>query len=332
MKVDALLLAQPAEVRARAEALAATGVDGVFTFEGPHDPFLPLAVAADLGVDTYTNVAIAFPRSPMHLAHLAWDLAAASTGRFSLGLGTQVRAHVERRYGSTWSNPIERMTEWIRAYRAISARWQEGGTLDFVGTFTTHTLMTPAFDPGPLPAGAPPVWIGALGPRMVELAVAEADGLLLHPFTSDRHLAEVTLPRLARARERAQRTDPLTVVCQAVVACTSDPSRAAALDDAARWLVAFYGSTPAYAPVLDAEGRGHLHPELRRLSRTGRWEEMAAMIDDDLLDGVVLRGDPAEVAARLRTRFDGVADRVALSTPGGIDDDDLAALVREVRA
>ena len=331
MKVDALLLAPPHEVRRRAEQLAATGVDGAFTFEGPHDPFLPLAVAADLGLDLYTNVAIAFPRSPMHLAHLAWDLGAASGGRFALGLGSQVRAHVERRYGAAWSSPIARMTEWIRAYRAIAARWQEGSTLEFSGAFTQHTLMTPAFDPGPLPGGAPPVWLGALGPRMVELAVAEADGLLLHPFTSDRHLAQVTLPRVEGARADAGRSTPLTLVGQAIVACASQPSQQAALDQAARWLVAFYGSTPAYAPVLDTEGRGHLHPELRRLSRLGRWEEMAAMVDDDLLDAVVLRGDPAQVGARLRHRFGGVADRVALSTPGGIDDEDLAALAIEVR-
>ncbi|MFN8016648.1 MAG: TIGR03617 family F420-dependent LLM class oxidoreductase [Acidimicrobiales bacterium] len=331
MKVDALLLAPPHEVRRRAEALAATGVDGAFTFEGPHDPFLPLAVAADLGLDLYTNVAIAFPRSPMHLAHLAWDLGAASGGRFALGLGSQVRAHVERRYGAAWSSPIARMTEWIRAYRAIAARWQEGSTLEFTGAFTQHTLMTPAFDPGPLPNGAPPVWLGALGPRMVELAVAEADGLLLHPFTSDRHLAEVTLPRVHGARHEAGRTTDLTVVGQAIVACASDPSRQAELDLAARWLVAFYGSTPAYAPVLDTEGCGHLHPELRRLSRLGRWEEMAAMVPDDLLDAVVLRGDPAAVGARIRQRFGSVADRVALSTPGGIDDPDLAALATEVR-
>jgi len=331
VKLDALLLAPPDQVRARAEALAATGVDGLFTFEGPHDPFLPLAMAADLGVDLYTNVAIAFPRSPMHLAHLAWDLAAASGGRFALGLGTQVKAHVERRYGSTWSAPAARMGEWVAALRAISARWQDGAPLAFEGEHTRHTLMTPAFDPGPLPGGPPPIWLGALGPRMVALATSAADGLLLHPFTSDRHLATVTRPAITAGLQAADRErDDLTLVGQAVVACTADPSRQADLDAAARWLVGFYGSTPAYAPVLETEGRGHLHPELRRRSREGRWEEMAAMVDDDLLDAVVLRGDPAEVARRLRDRFEGVTDRVALSTPGGIADDDLAALIREV--
>lgn len=332
MKVDALLMAPPAQVRDRAAALAATGVDGLFTFEGPHDVFLPLALAADLGVDLYTNVAIAFPRSPMHLAHLAWDLAAASGGRFSLGLGTQVQAHIERRYGARWSSPVDRMEEWVAALRAIFDRWQDGSELRFEGEHTRHTLMTPAFDPGPLPTGAPPIWLGALGPRMVALATRAADGLLVHPFTSDRHLAEVTLPRISDGLAAAERSpSELTVVGQAIVACTSDPAGQGALDVAARWMLGFYGSTPAYRPVLEVEGCEHLHPELRRLSRAGGWAEMAAMVPDDLLDAVVLRGSPEAVAERLVRRYGSVADRVALSTPGGIADEDLAALAAAVR-
>jgi probable F420-dependent oxidoreductase len=332
VKLDALLLAPPDQLAARAEELAATGIDGVFTFEGPHDVFFPLVAAAATGCDLYTNVAIAFPRSPMHLAHQAWDLSTMSGGRFSLGLGTQVKAHIERRYGSTWSAPVDRMGEWMDALRAIWARWQDGTPLAYEGQHTRHTLMTPAFDPGPLPGGPPPIWLGALGPKMVALATRAADGILVHPFTSDRHLAELTRPRIEAGLADAGRTpDQLTVVGQAILACTSDPAKQADLDVAARWMLGFYGSTPAYAPVLETEGKGHLHPELRRLSREGRWEEMAAMIDDDLLDAVVLRGDPAVVAARLEQRFAGFADRVALSTPGGIADEDLAALVVELR-
>lgn len=331
MKIDALLMAPPADVARRAEELAATGVDGLFTFEGPHDPFLPLALAASTGCDLYTNVAIAFPRSPMHLAHLAWDLGAQSDGRFALGLGTQIRAHIERRYGSTWSAPVDRMTEWVAAIRAIGDRWQSGTPLAFEGDHTRHTLMTPAFDPGPLASGPPPIWLGALGPKMIALATAAADGILIHPFTSDRHLAEVTAPRIDAGLAAAGRVPAdLTVVGQAIVACTSEPSTQADLDLAARWMIGFYGSTPAYAAVLETEGRADLHPELRRLSREGRWEEMAALVDDDLLDAVVLRGDPTQVAGRLAQRYGDRADRVALSTPGGIADADLAALVDEV--
>ncbi len=333
MLIDALLMAKPHEVSSRAEALAAAGVDGIFTFEGPHDVFLPLALAASTRCQIYTNVAIAFPRSPMHLAHTAWDLAELSSGRFALGLGTQIKAHVERRYGSTWSSPVSRMREWVEALRAIGNTWQNGEPLDYVGEHTSHTLMTPAFEPGALPSGPPPIWLGALGPAMTQLAITVADGILLHPFTSDRHFQEVTLSRICDGLEVADRPRvDLTVVGQAIVACATDRAAQADVDTAARWMIAFYGSTPAYAPVLEIEGRGSLHPELRALSREGRWDEMAALVDDDLLDAVVLRGDPAQVASRLVARFGHNVDRVALSTPGGITDETLTALVAEARA
>ncbi|MGB4102834.1 MAG: LLM class flavin-dependent oxidoreductase, partial [Candidatus Microthrix parvicella] len=180
--------------------------------------------------------------------------------------------------------------------------------------------------------GPPPIWLGALGPAMTRLATTVADGMLIHPFTSDRHLADVTLPRIRAGLEAAERPrSDLTVVGQAIVACATDPATQADADTAARWMIAFYGSTPAYVPVLETEGRGHLHPELRALSREGRWDEMAAMVDDDLLHAVVLRGDPAQVASRLVARFGYDFDRVALSTPGGITDEALSALVTETR-
>jgi probable F420-dependent oxidoreductase len=333
VELDTLLLAAPDAVEARAEALAATGVDGLFTFEGPHDVFLPLALAAHTGCHLYTNLAVAFPRSPMHLAHTGWDLARLTHGRFALGLGTQVQAHVERRYGATWSHPVARMSEWVAALRAIWATWQDGTPLDFRGEHTTHTLMTPAFDPGPLEGGAPPIWLGALGPRMTALAATVADGLLVHPFTTDRHLAEVTLPRVAGALAAAGRPRPeLTVVGQAIVACGLDADQQRDADAGARWLVGFYGSTPAYRPVLDTEGRGDLQPQLRQLSRQGGWDEMAALVDDDLLEAVVVRGDPAAVARRLHHRFAGQVERVAFYAPGGITDEALAAVVAELRA
>ncbi len=304
MQIDTLLLAPPAQVRERADALAATGVDGLFTFEGPHDVFLPLALAAETGAFVYSNIAVAFPRSPVHLAHTAWDLQALSGGRAALGLGTQVRAHIERRYGSTWSHPAACMREWIGA-----------------------------IDPGPVAGGRPPIWMGALGPRMTELALNKADGLLTHPFTSDRHAAEATFPRIESGladagRDRAD----ITLVGQAILSCGRDAKEQEADDAGARWLVGFYGSTPAYEPVLATEGRADLHPELRRLSREGRWDEMAALVDDDLLDAVVVRGDPDQVAARLHERVGGKVDRLAVYAPGGISDEALSAVVGGVRA
>lgn len=334
MEIDTLLMGRPHDVRARAEALAATGVDGLFTVEGPHDVFLPLTLAAETGLFLYTNVAIAFPRSPAHLAHTAWDLSALSDGRFALGLGTQVRAHIERRYGATWSHPAARMAEWIGAVRAFWDTWEHGTPLDFRGEHTRHTLTTPAFDPGPLPEGCarPPIWLGALGPRMTEVALTVADGVLVHPFTSDRHTAEVTLPRIEQtlAASGRPRTD-VSIIGEGIVACGRDTAEQAAADEGARWLVAFYGSTPAYEPVLATEGRAELHPELRRLSREGRWDSMAKLVDDDLLDAVVLRGDPDRVATRVRDRFAGHVDRVGLYAPGGIADEALAAIIARTR-
>ncbi len=333
MLLDTLLLCPPEQAVERAAALADCGVDGLFTFEGPHDVFLPLAAASPTGVHLATNVAIAFPRSPIHLAHLGWDLQRMSGGQFALGLGTQVRAHIERRYGSTWSAPVDRMGEWIGAVRAIWTSWQERTPLDFRGEFTTHTLMGPAFDPGPLEWGPPPIWLGALGPRMTELAATVADGLLVHPFSSTRHLQEVTLPRVASALEVADRPrEDLTVVGQAIISCASDPEALAASDAAARWLVGFYGSTPAYRPVLETEGRADLHPDLRAWSRTGDWDAMAGAIDDELLSAIVLRGTPDEVAAALVRRFGTDVDRVAFYAPGGISDEDLRALVAAIRS
>jgi len=334
VKIDTLLTGKPHEVRARAHALAETGVDGLFTVEGPHDVFLPLTLAAETGLQLYSNVAIAFPRSPAHLAHTGWDLAALTSsagGGFALGLGTQVRAHVERRYGATWSHPAARMAEWIGAIRAFWDTWEHGTPLDFQGEHTRHTLTTPAFDPGPLGQDHPPIWLGALGPKMTEVALTVADGLLVHPFTSDRYLSETTLPRVeqtlaAAGRARAE----VTIVGEGIVACGRDATEQAAADAGARWLVAFYGSTPAYEPVLAAEDRAEIHPELRRLSREGRWDEMARLVDDDLLDAVVLRGDPDRVAARVRDRFAGHVDRVGLYAPGGVADEALAAVVAGV--
>ncbi len=338
MKIDTLLIGSPETIRDRAEALAATGVDGLFTFEGPHDVFLPLALASQTGCFTYTNIAVAFPRSPVHLAHTSWDLAQLNPAGFALGLGTQVRAHIERRYGATWTSPVEQMAEWIGAIRAVWASWQDGTPLDFRGEHTTHTLMGPAFSPGPLAKGPPPIWLGALGPRMTALAARAADGLLIHPFTSDAHLAEVTFPRITAALEGADRERAeLTVVGQAIVSCGEDPTEQEAADEGARWLVGFYGSTPAYRPVLDAEGRGDLQPRLRALSLEGRWGDMAALIDDELLEAIVLRGDPDTVAHRLRSRFDGAdpatkVDRIAFYAPGGISDQTLSAVVQRFKA
>ena len=226
IEVEVQLDAAPHEAAARAAELAATGVRGLFTFEGPHDVFLPLALAAGAGVevDLMTNVAIAIPRSPMHLAHTAWDLQTLSRGRFSLGLGSQIRPHIENRYGATWSRPAARMREIVQATRAILASWQDGTRLDFRGEFTRHTLMPPTFVPGPNAYGVPPVYLGALGPLMTRAAAEVADGVLVMPFHSHRHLRERTLPALGPTRPG------FAIRPQAILALASTPEEQAAAD------------------------------------------------------------------------------------------------------
>jgi probable F420-dependent oxidoreductase len=310
--------------------LQAAGASGAFTFEGPHDVFVPLVLAAATGhpLDLYTNVAIAFPRSPVHLAHTAYDLHVLSGGRFALGLGSQVRAHIERRYGSTWSEPVARMKETVQAVKAILASWQDRTSLDFRGRFTTHTLMPPTFDPGPGPFGVPPVVVGAVGSRMTEAATQVADGLIIHPLNSDRSLHNHTLPAVEAGLERAGRDrSSFRITAGAIIGVWEDRSRQEEVTAALRAMVSFYASTPAYRVLLAADGYGDLQPELHRLSREGRWTEMAELVDNTVLDRFTLRGTPAQVGAGLRARYEGVADRVALSPQGGLSLSALAGLV-----
>jgi probable F420-dependent oxidoreductase len=334
LKIDVMLTAGwPSEAPARAEALHHAGVDGIFTFENAHDVFLPLVTAAtarpDLDVDYMTNVAIAFPRSPLHVAYAANDLQHLTSGRFRLGLGTQVKAHNEKRYGATWSRPAARIGELVRAIRAIFDAWERTTErLDFRGEFTTHTLMTPAFDPGPNPFGPPPILVGALGPKMCEMAGAVADGVLVMPFNSERHFHERTLPALAR-----RNGDGFEIVPEVIVAMgrTADEQQAAA--NGVKGLLSFYASTPSYRPVLDVEGRGELQPELNALSKQGRWADMAQRIDDDLLHTLAVAGTPEDCAVQIATRFGDHADLVCCYFPGyPVTDERIGELVTALHA
>ncbi|MBM7516510.1 TIGR03617 family F420-dependent LLM class oxidoreductase [Nocardioides nitrophenolicus] len=320
MLLDLQLDARPDAVRPRARELAAAGAAGLFTFEGPHDVFVPLAaVAGQVDADLMTNVAIAMPRSPMHLAHTAWDLQLMSGGRFRLGLGSQIQPHIEKRYGARWSPPAARMREIVGAVKAILHSWQTGERLDFRGEHTTHTLMPPTFVPGPNPFGPPPVLLGALGPVMTRTAAEVADGLLVMPFHSHRHVRERTLPAVAEGLARAGRAPgELAVHPQAIVAMGRTDAEVVAARAGVRALLAFYGSTPAYRPVLEVEGRADLQPELNRLSKTGDVAAMGALVDDALLDTIAVAGTPEECAAELHRRFGDVpgVERVCCYFPG----------------
>jgi probable F420-dependent oxidoreductase len=318
------------DAAASARRLEEIGVDGVFTFEGPHDVFTPLvlAAAATTKLELTTNVAIAFPRNPVQLAHQAYDLQLLSRGRFTLGLGTQVRAQVERRYGASFERPVARMRELLAALRAIFSSWEHGEALDFRGEFTSHTLMPPLFNPGPHPFGMPPIALGGLGPQMVRLAAEVADGLLVMPFNTAAHLRARTLPAVTEGLERSgRRRTELTVTGEVIVCCGRDEAELETARTAGRWLVAFYASTPSYRPVLEVEGWEELQPELNRLSKTGRWAEMPDVIDDTVLATVAAVGSPEDVAAEVSGRFGGLVDRIGFYTPGPMAEDILVELV-----
>lgn len=315
----------PTDAVQRATLLQEAGASGVFTFEGPHDVFTPLALASTVpGLDVMSNVAIALPRNPIQLAHQANDLQLLSEGRFILGLGTQIRTQIEKRYGAEFDRPVARMKELVGALRAIFATWNTGERLDFRGEFYRHTLMTPTFVPGPNPFGPPPIFLGALGPRLTRATAEVADGLLVMPFGSKRFLHETTMPAVREGLAAAGRSDDdFAVVPEIIVSVGSDDRDHAST----RMLLAFYGSTPAYRPVLDAHGWGDLQPELNAMSKQGRWQEMATLIDDEMLHTIAACGTPAEVAAHIRDRVEGVSDRICLYQPGPIAVDALAEIV-----
>jgi probable F420-dependent oxidoreductase len=336
MKVDLGLTGLPLhEVSARTAALAALGADGVYCAEGPHDIFVPLTLAAGSGapVDITTNAAVAFPRNPIHLAHAAYDLQVLSQGRFCLGLAPQVPAHITRRFGLEWSNPVARLQELVGALRAIFAAWQESAPLNFQGRFYRHTLMTPMFNPGPAPFGTPPIVLGALGPRMTEMTGEVADGLAILPFNSRRSLVELTLAAAAAGLTRRDPSlGPLSVLCGVIVGVGEQAADIAAARDGVRALLGFYGSTPAYRRVLDIEGRGDLQLELAGLVRQGRWAELGSHVPDDLVDALAVCGTPSECAEQIRAKVGDFADRIALFCPVQPGDGVMAELLAALRA
>jgi probable F420-dependent oxidoreductase len=310
------------------------GLDGVWSTEVGRDPFLPLALAAQRSsrLDVGTAVAVAFARNPMTVAVTANDLHSLSSGRFTLGLGTQVKAHVTRRYGMPWSGPAARMREFVQALRAIWSCWQEGGRLDFEGTYYRHTLMTPMFTPPPNRWGTPPVVLAAVGPMMTRTAGEVADGLLAHSFTTERYLREVTTPQVMAGVQQSGRTrEQFTVCLPGLVATGADEEAITAAMDAVRAQLAFYGATPAYRAVLDLHGLAALHEELNRLSKKGDWTTMNTLVDDSVLSLFAVVGTPQEVGVEIKRRFDGLVDRFTLYTPYAVSETARAQVVAALR-
>ncbi|MHB1138197.1 MAG: TIGR03617 family F420-dependent LLM class oxidoreductase [Microthrixaceae bacterium] len=314
--------------------LERAGVDGAFTFEGPHDVFLPLAVAAaatDLAL--MSNVAIAFPRNAVHLAHAAWDLQLLSGRRFTLGLGTQIRTHIERRFGEEFDHPVARMRDTVDAVRAIFATWQDGVPLDHRGPYRNHTLMSPIFSPPPTELEPPAVVVGGLGPKMCAMAAEVADGLAVMPVTSRDYFAEHTMPAVrAGLARRADTRGEFEVLPELILCVGRNAEEQAVADAGCKGLLGFYSSTPAYRPVFESVERGHIQPLARSYTREGRWDELGELIDEHVLSTVSVRGTPAEVAAQIAERYSAHTDRVAVYTPYAMADDLLVEIVDALHA
>jgi probable F420-dependent oxidoreductase len=313
MKVDAALRGDFSEAASEAAGHERRGRAGVWCPETKHDPFLTALRAIDATSTTTigTAVVVALGRSPMTVASAAYDLAGASDGRFVLGLGTQVKPHIERRFSMPWSHPAARMREYVLALQAIWRTWQTGAPLEFEGEFYTHTLMTSFFSPPPHKAGPPPVMLAAVGELMTRVAGEVADGMLVHAFTTRRYVGDVTRPALeaAGAFERPS-TRPFQLCGTPFVVVGRDEAEMAAALRAARERIAFYASTPAYRGVLAAHGLEDLQPELTSLSKQGRWEDMGAAVPDELLHEVAVVGEPVHAGRALRERWGAVLDRI----------------------
>jgi len=318
----------PEKIVARVKEAERRGtIAGLFVAEAAHDPFVALALAAagSEQIELGTSIAVAFARTPMEMAYSAYDLQRLSGGRLILGLGSQIKPHITRRYGMPWSEPARRMHEYVEALRAIWDTWQTGEPLAFTGEFYSHTLMPPLFSPGPLATPSPRIWVAAVGPKMVETAGAIADGIICHPLLSRAYLADVLAPQVYAARAAAGReAEPFEFSTLAMVATGRTEEGLAAAVAGVRKQIGFYASTPAYAPVLEHHGWGDLHTEANALTKENRWDDLAGLVDDEVLHTFAVVGELEAAGPQFRERFTGIADRVTVSMP--YDADDLLAM------
>ena len=315
MKLDAALPPVPlAEVPAIARAAEAIGFDALWTSETTHDPFLPHSLIAEHTRRLYsgTAIAVSFARSPATLAYTAWDLAAQSQGRFILGLGTQVKAHIERRFGMEWPVSVTgKLREQIQAIRALWECWQNSAPLNFRGEYYKLTLMAPFFDPGKLPIdGFPPIYIAGVNSGLATLAGEACDGFHVHPFHTPRYLREVLLPAIGAGAQKAGRPKTATAVSITAFVASTAVER-----EAARQQIAFYASTPSYRAVLGLHGWGESGEKLSALAARGKWNEMPALVTDEMLETFAVLADENGLAQAIRERYADLADRITLYMP-----------------
>lgn len=312
------------------------GYDGVSANETAHDPFLALTLAATATsrVTLETHVAIAFPRSPMVVAYTSRDLQDLSSGRFRLGLGTQVKGHIERRFSTTWDSPGPRLREYIQALRHIWQAWEKGSRLNFDGKYYRFSLMTPFFSPGPGQHPHPPVFNAAVNAYNCRVAGEVSDGLMLHTFTSADYVRQVVKPNVAAGAARADR-EPSQVTISGGGFIVTGPNRAAIkeADKDARRRIAFYASTRTYLPVLECHGFQEIGQRLHEMSLEGRWEEMGDLISDEILQTFAVVGEYDEIAPLLLKRYGGLADEVGLTLPtqGIAEQRQIKRIIRELQ-
>jgi probable F420-dependent oxidoreductase len=327
MKVDGGVSSELSKAGTSAKETEAAGYDGAWSAETAHDPFLPLLLAAEHTehLELGTSIAVAFARNPMTLAQIGWDLQSFSKGRFILGLGSQIKPHITKRFSMEWSHPAPRMREMILAIRAIWDTWQNGTPLAFRGDFYTHTLMTPFFTPDPSDLGefgVPKIFLAGVGELMTEVAGEVCDGFICHGFTTERYLREVTLPALARGRAKAGNTmEGFEIVGPSFVVTGNNEAEMSAAGAATRQQIAFYGSTPAYKGVLELHGWDGLHEELNGMSKKGGWVEMGNLIDDEILNTFAVVAEPEQVASELLRRYGDVVQRISFYAPYESDPD-----------
>ena len=334
MKVDTGLAHHLEKVKDSVMAAEAAGYDGLRVAEMNHDPFMPLLLAAEHSekIELATSIAVAFARSPMILANLGHDLNAYSKGRFTLGLGSQIKPHVTKRFSMQWGAPAAQMKELVLAMRAIWANWYEGEPLEFVGKYYRHTLMTPAFTPENKDHGAPKVVLAAVGPKMTEVAGEVADGMIIHPFSTLPFIRNVTLPAIEKGLAASGRSrDDFELSYGNFVVTGRTEEEFAASKKATLERIAFYGSTPAYKGVLDSIGVGELQAELNTMSKQGRWQEMGTLITDDILSEFAVVGEPGDIAGAMLSRYGDIVDRTSASFPVS-DDAQRAEIIAALRA
>ena len=321
------------DIREQAAWAESRNYDGVVTFELNNDPFMSLAIAtaATQHVRLGTAIAVCFPRSPMVVAYSAWDLHTQSSGRFTLGLGTQVKGHNERRFSVPWTAPQPRLREYIEAVRAIWRCWENNEPLDYQGEHYQFTLMTPEFSPAKSNLDAIPVTIAAVGPAMMRLAGQTCDGVRLHPFATRKYITEVALPEIESGLVKSGRDrSSFEVWGGGFVAIGADQKALTEAREDIRARIAFYGSTRTYLPVLALHGWEDLGATLHQMSRQGLWNKMAAEVPDHVVDEFSIIAPPDELIPRVRERFEGQTDTIALDFSPLSNENDVRQLVSEI--